>query len=382
MMQVAPTSLGGQLVLVPALQVIGSSRGANPGTSRTSSVPFSAAAVLSVLGATVATTGLTVSRGRARKVAAVVRHVTKAPVVIDGVRSDTIASRGEKELDRYRIVFSADDGSDWIKGNVTAIQGGSSGALLTVEVEASREYVALRRSYRSPGQKMKVKIGRVEEALTVASPPLSLSAQAGQLWRLKGDIYAGQTKKEAEKGSVRISIEVYRPSTEGVAVGEEVEVGPFTDEAIDLRPVLGRFQVPALAFLCDGSPEAVCTLRALMEAENCSVELSVRERTSLLFCARPSQLPGSLGAWLEQAEAKFKLAVVNFQADVADAWDKDGRPAVAELETMQMRLGAVVLGQPAFVEAMTKKLSSEGVTFIASSARVQTLARVLDPEQI
>lgn len=355
-------------------------------------VPAIPAAARSMPGAGPASHGLGCSLAAAGLVAAAAaagragRHRRRAQLRSETEQRRSIklggADRSEKELDRYRVSFSAEDAGDWTAGRILSVEEGPSNMLLKLEIEASREYVALKRAYRAPGQRAQIRLNGQEMVLPVASPPVSLAALKDQLWRLKGDLYAGQTKKEVQTESYRLVVDVLAPLGTAATAGMELEAGPFTDEAVDLRQVLARFQAPALAFLCDGSPEAVCALRATLEAENCASELQVRSRScGLLFCG-PAAVPPSLQAWLEGARAKHRLAVCELAVDPAQAWDLSGRRALQELEGLGMKLGAVVLGRPEFLENMTLKLRADGVSLLATSSSVLPLARVVDTEQI
>lgn len=227
--------------------------------------------------------------------------------------------------------------------------------------------------------------GATEEALPVASAPPSLAASRGQLWRLKGDIYAGQTKQVAETGSLPFIVDVLRSnSADEVKPGDEVEVGPFTDEGMDLRPVLGRFQAPALAVFCDGSAEAICTLRSTFEATDCACELQLLDRTAvLLFCSPPSvELPAPLESWLAGAQTRFNLPIVDLDRSPMDSWQEAAVPAIRRLIQLDQGVGALVLGAPDFVQAMSGRLSAEGVSLVATSSNVQPLSQVCESEQI
>lgn len=333
-----------------------------------------------------AAAGLAVIAGCAgaviRRHRAVQRRAVKAPVVIEG----STGIRDANELNRYRVAFAAEGTEAWRPARVVAIEAGSSSTLVSLEVETSREYVALQRAYRAPGQHAQVRFnGSSEEVvLPVASPPPSLTASTGQLWRLKGDIYAGETKKEADTQSLPILVDVLVPNSQAaVKPGDEVRVGPFTDEGIDLRAIMARFQAPVLAIICDGSTEAVCTLRAAMEAENCASELQLRERAGvLLFCGPTSGLPSTLTTWLSATQDRFLLALTELDADPLQSWAASAEPNIRGVVSAGERVGALVLGSPEFVKAISDKLSREGVELISSSGSVHPLARVVEPEQI
>lgn len=340
--------------------------------------PFTSLAATLALSAAAAASAA--SRGRSGS-SAIARRVIKAPVQIAGAPK----FRDDAELNRYRVAFAAEDAEDWRKGRVLSIESGEAGALLVIQVEGSREFVALKQAYRAAGQRAQVRFNGVEETLSIGSPPPDLHSSRGQLWRLKGDIYAGQTKKEAETESLPLRLLMFRPggAPENVKVGDEVDVGPFTDEGLDLRPILARFQAPALAVFCDGSPEALCTMRAALLAENCATELLIRERTAiLLFCQATSRLPASLGDWLENLQdtlPNLSLAEKNW---TPSDWQKAAGPTVNQLENLGERVGALVLGSPSFVADVSQKLKLEGVTLISSSQTIHPLARVVEPEQI
>jgi len=298
--------------------------------------------------------------------------------------------RDEKEMDRYIITFSADEEVEFRPGRILAVEHGEQSTLLSVEVETSREFVALKRAYRTPGQLARLRFDGQdgsEELLDIASPPFSLSANTGALWRLKGDLYAGETKKIAVPEENRLLIECLRPSSasdKDLKPGDEVEVGAFSEDGIDVRPVMGRFQCPALAMFCDGSHESICQLRAMLEAEDCACELVPLERTAvMLFCGPVEGLPESLSAWLASTPGRFQLLTVSeFDKDPEQSWSSAALPAIKELQDMGEGLGAVVLGSASFTEAMVGKLTSQGVRLIAKSTSKLPIAPVATPEQI
>lgn len=244
----------------------------------------------------------------------------------------------------------------------------------------------LANAHRAPGQRLQVRFaGETDEALALASPPPPLSGNKGQLWRLKGDIYAGQTKKEAETASYLRVIDVLRPTSASPQAeeGGEVQVGPFTDEGIDLRAIIGRFQAPSLALFCDGSIEAVGALRAVIESENNATELQLRNRVAvLLFCGPCSGLPQTLSTWLAGVQEQHGFAVVELDEDPRSSWEPSAVPALRRLVELGENPGALVLGAPDFVEEMSKRLADEDVRLISTSSMRQTLARVVAPEQI
>ncbi|CAE8640360.1 unnamed protein product [Polarella glacialis] len=169
-----------------------------------------------------------------------------------------------------------------------------------------------------------------------------------------------------------------------VKEGDQVEVGPFTDEGMDLRPVLGRFQAPSLVIFCDGTPEAVCHLRAMLEAENCASELQLRERTCvLLFVSKSSRgLPDTLSNWLQGAQAQFNLAVAELSGEPSAMWAESALPAIRRFDELGERLGAIVVGSPEFVNSTSAQLAAEGIDLVAKSNDIYPLETVVAPMQI
>eukprot|EP00933_Yihiella_yeosuensis_P084176 TRINITY_DN98581_c0_g1_i1.p1 TRINITY_DN98581_c0_g1~~TRINITY_DN98581_c0_g1_i1.p1 ORF type:complete len:396 (+),score=103.05 TRINITY_DN98581_c0_g1_i1:73-1260(+) len=328
-------------------------------------------------------------RGRGQTSQVVCQSV-KAPVKIDGAPQNM---RAEDELNRYRIAYAAEDAEPWRSGRVVNLEKGEAGVMLALEVDASREHVPLRDAYHTPGQRAQVCFDKTEESksnpevVAVATPPLSLASSAPHLWRLKGDIFAGSTKQEVKTDTLNQILEVYLPSSavaKNIAEGDEVLVGPFTDEGMDLRPVLGRFQAPSVAIFCDGTPEAVCMLRAVLEAENCACELQIQERTcAMLFCSNSStKLPRELEAWLQGSQERFGLAIADLGGEASSTWENSAKPAIQRLNQLGERLGALILGSPDFVKVMSSNLSAEGVDLVATSMDKMPLARCVDSEQI
>lgn len=318
-------------------------------------------------------------------------RAVKNPIVIGGASEktpDQMGKRSAEEMDRYKVQFAAEDAEEWQAGRVLAVERSAAGALLSVEVEASRELVPVRNSYRQPGQRAQLRLCSSDEAvaLPVASAPPSLRSQRGQLWRLKGDLYAGQTKVLAAAESVKVCVDCLHSDPEvEIEPGAEVQVGPFTDEGLDLRPVLGLFQAPALLVFCDGKPASLCALRAALESENCSAELRLRDRScAMLFCGPAPALPDSLAAWLAAVQERHHLAAALLDADPtgAESWQEAAVPAIRRLAELGEGAGALVLGSAGFAQEMASRLQAEGIKLIATSGQVHKLARVVDPEQI
>lgn len=312
-----------------------------------------------------------------------------APAAPEAKKSVAATMRNEEELNRYRVVFSAEEGmeNDWTEGKVVAVEQGETETLVSLEVEASREFVGLSRAFRSPGQRATVKFGgddAGQEVLPVASAPPTLSGSYGQLWRLKGDIYAGETKKEATPKSLPLQVEVMRPNSAGeVKVGDSIQVGSFTDEGVNLRPILGRFQAPALAIFCDGSSEAVCTLRGCFEAVDCACELQIRDRSCVLvYCGAAKGVPSSLQSWLDGCQEKFNVPIAEMGSSPTDQWEESAVPAIRRLTQLGQGVGALVLGAPGFVKDMTGRLNAEGVKLIATSTELMPLSTCVASEQI
>lgn len=368
----------------PATASIAVGRTALPGVA-TAATALSAAALIA--SGSRGRGGARVARGATNAGKRLAIKFDDAPAAPEKKKSTAATMRSEEELNRYQVVFSAEeDGKEWTAGKVVAVDQGDMETLITVEVEASREFIGLSRAFRSPGQRATVRFGEgsCEEVLPVASAPHSLSASRGQLWRLKGDIYAGETKKEAAPESLPVQVDVVRPVSAGeVKVGDAVEVGPFTDEGVNLRPILGRFQSPALAVFCDGSSEALCTLRGCFEAADCACELQLRDRSCvLLYCGAAPGMPRGLESWLEGVQDSFNLPIAELGRSPEGAWEESAVPAIRRLQQLGQNVGALVLGAPGFVKEMTGRLNAEGVTLIAESTDLMPLSRTVESEQI
>jgi len=296
--------------------------------------------------------------------------------------------RDSDELEKYKIAFAAESAEEWQSGRVVGLERGDATTVLSVEVEASREHVPLVNAYRVPGQRLHLRFASdgADAILPVASPPPPHAANKQQLWQLKGDIFAGETKKAVQTISSKVVVDaLYTGEDVPVDEGDEVQVGPFVGDGVNLRPVLGLFRARALAIFCDGTLEALCMLRAAVEATDCASELQLAERHSAIFCAPLAPgLPQSLRAWLDTAKMRFGCAESFLGADPLVEWDEVAAPFLRHVLRSGANCGAVVLGDPAFRTGILSRLTAAGIPpdLISTSADAARLSHVLEPEQV
>eukprot|EP00929_Paragymnodinium_shiwhaense_P001487 TRINITY_DN101710_c0_g1_i1.p1 TRINITY_DN101710_c0_g1~~TRINITY_DN101710_c0_g1_i1.p1 ORF type:complete len:423 (-),score=78.47 TRINITY_DN101710_c0_g1_i1:209-1411(-) len=330
----------------------------------------------------------TMCAGKNQRLSVVISDSTDADdAVEDAGGSGPAQMRESEELSRYKVEFAARDAPEWTSARVLSVEAFDGGELITLGVDGSREHVPLERAYHTPGQRAQLRWAEDDvEKLHIASPPASLTANRAQLWRLKGDIYAGQKKSKVETESMELVLDVIRPrglKERSVQPGDTIEVGPFTGEGIDVRPVQGRFTAPVLSIFCDGSVESLGSLRAALEASDCGCELSPRDRLAvLLFCAAPEGLPATLESWLAEVQQRHRLSTVNIGSDPLSNWSGETLSALKPFLQQGENIGGLVLGSPEFVDRTTQKLAEVGIMLTATSTKLRSLAKTVEPEQI
>jgi hypothetical protein len=175
---------------------------------------------------------------------------------------------------------------------------------LVLEVEVSRERVALRNAYKHVGQAAQVRVGGgAAAALPPASPPFDPTLIRDALLRVRGDMTAGEIKKAVDEGSVKAELavlvaEASAPELYKAGEGDVFEVGPFAGTGLDLRgPAAAIFQRPTLVLFCEGV-EGIAAARALVEASPEVGGLSFRMRQDVRMYYRVSHPePRGVGAF-------------------------------------------------------------------------------------
>lgn len=180
---------------------------------------------------------------------------------------------------------------DWHSSEVSAVQDLAPGIRrIIVQTECSREMVCLENAYTKPGQQAQVKVNGEENVkVTVASPPFSSQMNETVLYKARGDIPAGTTKQALYFLSVTAPLELLVSQADNPAVfnlkeGDKVEIGPFDESGLDLRPILFLTRFPTILLFASGKGIAVA--KAIIEAKDAdmgSLNLGLREQTRLFY---------------------------------------------------------------------------------------------------
>ena len=170
---------------------------------------------------------------------------------------------------------------------------GNGKRLLTVDHEVSRMIVHINDAYTGVGCQAQVRLPRAIESsdgleegtakefvLKPASPPVSFEDLDRSIYKLRGDISAGQTKLDETAVSTRASLEVIVTEEDhgplyDLQEGDDVEVGPFVGLAIDLRKLMFVYGYPTLLLVTEG--DDIATAKALVEATRGGLDLEARE---------------------------------------------------------------------------------------------------------
>eukprot|EP00245_Coleochaete_scutata_P017751 TRINITY_DN8866_c0_g1_i1.p1 TRINITY_DN8866_c0_g1~~TRINITY_DN8866_c0_g1_i1.p1 ORF type:complete len:395 (+),score=76.70 TRINITY_DN8866_c0_g1_i1:97-1281(+) len=195
-----------------------------------------------------------------------------------------IESAGQPEWNTAQIVSSVD-----VASGVRCI---------TINAEVGREMVPIERGYTQPGQQVPIKFGDGTEEIAMPSsaPPPPLTNRS-VLVKLRGDIPAGSTKLAQYTVSVRVDIDLHVLESESprlykAAPGDEVQVGSFDRNGLDLRPILFLARFPTILIFASG--KGIAPARAILEAtsyQTGSLQLDLRESVRLFYSApNPSAL--------------------------------------------------------------------------------------------
>ncbi|GAQ83034.1 hypothetical protein KFL_001330170 [Klebsormidium nitens] len=248
----------------------------------------------------------------------------------------------------------------WNAATVTSTQDISPGVrIVTLETEISREIVPLDASYMLPGQTAQIKLasGATEEAVP-ASAPFAKEKNEAVLLKMRGDITAGSTKVAMYTMSVKAPLELWveegkAPGLWNLKQGDEVEVGPFKQTGMDVRPILFLTRFPTVLVFARGT--GLAAARALVEAQDTgSLNFLLRQEGRLYVSApSPAELPfkNVWPAW-ESANVKVRPTVDatngepwdGFVGDLKHAFDED------DLEYEPTQTAVVVAGDAATID--------------------------------
>ncbi|GBG71013.1 hypothetical protein CBR_g8311 [Chara braunii] len=265
---------------------------------------------------------------------------------------------------------------------------------VVLEVEASREYVALENAYTLPGQLASVKVpttataggsdgngsvGRAGESqdaemttlnVTCSSAPFSMEVNRVVLLKLRGDISAGESKVVQYMMSVKAPLELFVEEAKAEAlydlpVGAEVMVGPFQKTGMDFLPIMFLVRYPTILVFTDDGP-GIAAARAMIEAKDVgSLMLNMREDVRLYYAAeKPSTVAyrDSFPEW-ESTGVKVRATVRDvgeggwdgFVGSFSQLFDED------DLEYDPESTAAVVCGSRKTIDEVMRVLEDAGI---------------------
>lgn len=216
---------------------------------------------------------------------------------------------------------------------------------LVLMVETSRELVARENAYTAVGQKARVKVAGGEVLLVpVATAPFPLDRQQAALFKLKGDMFAGEIKEAKEEINVveelhLLVLEEEHPDLFRAEGDETIEVGPFHGNGIDLRNSLMHsvYRFKKVLLFAEGS--GIATAKAFIEAPgDQALTIPMREEVKLYYKV-PNQESVCYKHLFEEWESKHGVKTVLTTSSFQDAFDDDD-----ELEYDPETTGIIILG--------------------------------------
>lgn len=265
---------------------------------------------------------------------------------------------------QYATRLAALDAPEWLPARVISVREEARGKrAVRLDCEVSRELVPLQKAYRRVGQRAQLKIrGRGPWVAEPASAPFSMrGAQERVLFKLKGDLTAGQTKLPVEATSVRGELQLLLDEKEdpelwdALVEGEEtVELGPFLGAGISIQgtAIQQVFAYPLVVILAEG--QGIAAAKALVEAGDDAGGLCLgsREQARLFYRVRNEEeacFADRFERWARDFNVKATLTTGSF----LDAWDADD-----ELEYEPEETAVVVFGS-AEAEEQAQELCEE-----------------------
>lgn len=183
----------------------------------------------------------------------------------------------------YESKFCADDMPDWYPGRFVSSKQVAPGLKsVVVEMEVGREKVPLRNAYKCVGQRAMVRVNSgVEAELTVSSPPFPQSLNKESLIKVRGDLFAGEIKKEKpEAVSILAEVELLVtkedcPDLYVMDADDSVELGPFKGAGLDIKAsaLVAIYRFPTIVMFVSG--KGIAHARALVRAPSDVANLSI-----------------------------------------------------------------------------------------------------------
>eukprot|EP00210_Caulerpa_lentillifera_P003269 g3120.t1 len=199
---------------------------------------------------------------------------------VDAEYAKTLANRANW----YEAKWCAIDQPEWNPATfLSSTQITPELKLISIEVEISRERIALLNAYKRIGQKASIRIvNGMEYEVTTASAPFPEALNRHPLFLVRGDQSAYEVKTAVEASSVKTQLDVLvtKESAPDLFTIEEdtvLEVGPFKGGGINLRQsALGIYRYPTVVIFAEGL--GIGTARALIEATHDIPNLSLQFR--------------------------------------------------------------------------------------------------------
>jgi hypothetical protein len=255
------------------------------------------------------------------------------------INVDELKQLKEEKLGRagkYRAKVAGSDTPEWVRARVV-----SKRDLLpklrevVLEVETSRELVALQNSYCAVGKTAQIKVKGSEPLVLVpACAPFPAEQQHAALLKLRGDLKAGQTKLPEEVCSVKQLLSVLVTPEDGDAydlyvededVEEDklaVEVGPFLGNGMSLRGAIQHlYNYPTILICAQG--QGIGTAKALIEnVTRGSLDLKYRDEIRLFYKV-PNDDSVCYAELFDLWESEFGVKTVVHTSSFLDAFDDD-----------------------------------------------------------
>lgn len=228
----------------------------------------------------------------------------------------------------YEARWAAVDQPEWNKATfLRSRQLTTSMRLIVLEVEISRELIALRNAYKHVGQRASVRVNGVEYDVTVATAPFSQLLNKMPLFTVRGDLFAHEIKKVKEVVSVKTELELLVPeggTPELYELNEDttVEVGPFKGNGINLRgPIAAIYGYPTVVMFCEGT--GIATAKSIIECPTDIVSLNLLYRKNVrLYYKAPNGDSFAFKGEFEEWEKKG-CKVITTTGSFQEAFDDD-----------------------------------------------------------
>lgn len=287
-------------------------------------------------------------------------------------------------LEWYEAKFCAEDMPEWNAARLLRSRDLAPGVReVVLEAEISRERIPLKAAYKHAGQCASVRVnGGLEVQVPVSSPPFPQALNSEPLFKIRGDLFAGDSKLPVEAISVKAELSLVvskesAPDLYEATEDEAIELGPFKGTGLDLRgsKLLAVYRYPTLVLFVEG-PAGIATARALLLSGHDVTGLSAPFRDCVrVYYRAPNEMSlcyrDELDAWKEAG-----AGVVTGTSSFQDMFDDDDTFAYTPEYT-----GAIILTggneeaeaaareacrEAEIIEVMSDKSEAAPVTYLNS----------------